>query len=121
MGRDVTSGKGNSVQLEGLHGAITKVYTEGVLSILDDIDRSEKLQLAYQLSCKEAEDAGEDTHDIPKPSKVRLNKDELALLKQAQGFLKENDVQMDVVKTSGSRQLRGKVSKILESKRNEVD
>ena len=115
--KNVIAGKGNLVELESLHGAITKAYVNCVIAILDDIETSDLAQREYEISLEETDEPEE----LPKPSRYVMGKDELALLKQAQGFLKENDVQCDIVGKTGSRVVRGKVFEQLKRKREEIE
>lgn len=48
---------------------------------------------------------------------IALTKDDISLLKGAQSFLKENNVVMDVVKSSGSKKFSSTVGKLLKEKR----
>lgn len=119
--REVTVGKGTSLQLEGLHGAITKVYVGGVIGILNHIETEEMISDNYETRCAEAIANGESIDDIEKPQLFGLDKDALALLKQAQGFLKENDIVMDVTSKATTRKVRNQLNINLKKKREELE
>jgi len=112
--KDVITGKGNSVELESLHGAITQVYVNGVINILNGIHADELRSSQYQEELEESDTPEE----VIEPYRMGLSKDDLALLKQAQSFLKENDVQMDVIGKTSSRKVRSKLLEQLKDKRN---
>ncbi len=107
MGKDVDvfSGKASTNSLESLHGKVARVYEEGLISILEE--HTEALRSAEQL----AESEGE---QFKKP-KFKLSKEDIALLKGAQSFLKENDIQVDIVSSKGGKSLRNTISKFIES------
>lgn len=118
MSRDVITGKGQRRDLENLHGVITKVYVKSMESLLDTIEESDKAMEDYKEAIYRATEAGEDTSEIHKPHKFVIDKDTLALLKGGQGFLKENDVQMDIVKGTGAKTLRNKIHDQIKDKLN---
>ncbi len=116
--RSILSGKGTLVDLENLHGKVTKVYSRAMDGVFDAIEKSDELQQKYQEDVKDAEDAGEDINDIIKPVEFKIDKSVLDLLNSAKGFLKENDVQMDITKKAGVKKLRGMIKTQIQEKTN---
>lgn len=116
---NVLVGKGSINSLESLHGAVTKVYVEAINTVMEDMLDAKDLKAEYERRLEQDLESGGDGTEVEKPRRFILDKDALALLKQAQGFLKENDVQMDITKKSSERVLRNDINKLLADKRNE--
>lgn len=117
MQNEIIVGKGTSSELENLHGKVTKVYSKAIDSLCKQISYADEQEAKYLTDVKLAEEAGEATEDIIKPAKYTIDKDDLALLKNAQSFLKENDVQMDIVKGAvGGKRLRRNIAEQIAEK-----
>ena len=114
----VLSGKGSRVDLENLHGTVTKIYVKSAEGLLDALEASDEAQEKYKEELAIAEKAGESIDEIHKPIQFVMDKDAQALLKGMQGFLKENDVQMDITKGSGAKMVRNKILDQIKDKTN---
>ena len=117
MGNDIILGKGTSSELEALHGKVTKIYSKAMNNLADRLEDSEEAMLNYKEAIRLAEEAGESTDDIVMPYNFTIDKDALALLKNAQSFLKENDIQVDVKRGAiGGKRLRKDIAKQIAEK-----
>ncbi len=118
---NVLSGKASRNELEDLHGKVAKVYGRTMDNLLEAMADSDVAQEQYKISVAQDKMDGGDGSDVHKPYKFVLDKDALALLKGAQGFLKENDVQMDISKGSDGKTMRSNIAKQLKKKREELE
>lgn len=93
---NVETGKASQNALENLHGKLALAYTAMVDSVTDRV-----------IKAKEEEE------------NIVIDKDELALLKQAQAFVKENGIEVDLSKSSGGKSLNKAISKNIKNARLE--
>lgn len=107
MSREVAvfNGKASANALENLHGKVAGVYSAGLNDILER--HTEEVEKAEQLSEAEGQ-------DFKKP-RFNLSKEDIALLKGAQSFLKENDIQVDVISSKGGKSLRKHLGAIIDN------
>lgn len=110
MGKDVFTGKASSQTMEKLHGQVASIYDKA----LDGLETAHANKQRYEEQMAEEEDR--DVNDVP----FSLSKDDLALLSNATKFLKDNSVEMDVQKKSGSKKFSSKVQELNRKKRQEA-
>lgn len=89
---NVDTGKASQNALENLHGKLAVAYTAMVDSVTNKV-----------VQAKEDNEA------------IVIDKDELALLKQAQAFVKENGIEVDLSKSSGGKSLNKAISRNIEN------
>lgn len=113
MNNNIMSGKGDLNSLEQLHGNITKTYVKIAKGIIDDVVESEGVMLDYEKAVEQTIQGGGSADEVVRPSVYIPTKDTLAFLKQAQGFLKENDIQVDMSSGNTTRKIRSNIKDLL--------
>ena len=104
----VYRGKANNILMESIHGKVADVFDKAIDSL--EARYQKKVEMAKVL----AEDEGVEYEE---PEFV-LTKEDLALLAEAQKFLKANNVEMSVVKKSGSKSFSSKINQFNKEKKD---
>lgn len=97
----VFRGKANNILMESIHGKVADIFDKAIDSIEDRHNK------AIEMAKVQAESDGTEYEE---PS-FSLSKEDLAVLSEAQKFLKSNNVEMSVVKKSGSKAFSSKINK----------
>lgn len=110
MSNDLTvyRGKATNIQLESIHGKVADVFDKA----LDSIESRHNKHI--EIRKVQAEDEG---IEFVEPEFI-LSKEDLAVLAEAQKFLKANNVEMSVVKKSGSKSFSSKINKFNSEKKD---
>lgn len=104
----VFRGKANNVLLESIHGKVADVFDKAI----DALEARHRKHI--EMAKVKAEDEG---IDYEQPDFILL-KEDLALLAEAQKFLKANNVEMSVVKKSGSKTFSSKINQFNKEKKD---
>lgn len=103
----VFRGKATNIQMESIHGKVADVFDKAI----DAIEARYNKQI--EMAKVKAEDEG---IEYEQPDFILL-KEDLALLAEAQKFLKANNVEMSVVKKSGSKTFSSKINQFNKEKK----
>lgn len=103
----VYRGKATNIQMESIHGKVADAFDKALSGI-------ENRHNAYvEMLRATAEDEGSEFIE----PEFSLSKEDLAVLAEAQKFLKANNVEMSVVKKSGSKSFSSKINKFNSEKK----
>lgn len=97
----VYRGKATNIQLESIHGKVA-----------DTLDKAiDAIENRYSKRVEQAKIQAEEDNVPYEEPEFYLSKEDLAVLVEAQKFLKNNNVEMSVVKKSGSKAFSSKIHK----------
>lgn len=101
-------GKANNIQLESIHGKVA-----------DTLDKAiDAIEIRFNKRVIQAKAQAEEDNTPYEEPEFYLSKEDLAVLVEAQKFLKNNNVEMSVVKKSGSKAFSSKIHKFNKDKRD---
>lgn len=103
----VYRGKANNIELESIHGKVSDIFEMSI----DSIERR-RLDMVELAKAK----AEADNEPYVEPYFV-LSKEELSLLAEAQKFLKANNIEVSIIKKSGSKSFSSKINKFNKEKK----
>lgn len=100
-------GKANNIQMESIHGKVADIFDKAI----DSIEKK------YNKRIEQAKVQAEADNTPYEEPEFYLGKEDLAVLAEAQKFLKANNVEMSVVKKSGSKAFSSKINQFNKEKK----
>lgn len=100
-------GKATNIQMESIHGKVADIFDKAI----DGIEKRYNKKIEQAVAQAEADGV---PYEEPE---FLLYKEDLAVLAEAQKFLKSNNVEMSVVKKSGSKAFSSKINQFNREKK----